>query len=134
MFPADIRKDMIKARGEGSDKLLEIIEIIEAERAIFQEDEQFIDKKPQGKQHSRGAGGGGAGAGSGGGAYTARQGTTAATSMPRGYQTYKGPSKMPSCRICKCLEARGDTTNLYENHLGNYATGCPVSTLRCTDN
>ena len=32
---------------------------------------------------------------------------------------------MPSCRICKCLESRGDTANLYENHLGNYATGCP---------
>ena len=59
MFPPDIRKDMIKVRSEGSDKLLEIIEIIEAERAIFQEDEQFIAKKPQGRHHQRDGGGGG---------------------------------------------------------------------------
>ena len=32
---------MIKAADDGSDKLLAIVEIIEAERAIFQEDEQF---------------------------------------------------------------------------------------------
>ena len=122
MFPPDIRKDMIKVRSEGSDKLLEIIEIIEAERAIFQEDEQFIAKKPQGRHHQRDGGGGG---GAGGGSYTARSSTTPPLSNPRGYQTYKGPSKLPSCRICKTLETRGDTTNLYENHLGNYATGCP---------
>ena len=75
---------MIKAHGEGSDKLLEIIEIIEAERAIFQEDEQFIDKKPTVR---RVTGGGG----SGGVAHTARTNTSQSLANPRGYQTYKGP-------------------------------------------
>ena len=36
---------MIKAPGEGYDKLLEVIDIIETERAIFQVDDQFVDKR-----------------------------------------------------------------------------------------
>ena len=39
LFPSDMRKDMIKAPGEGYDKLLEVIDIIETERAIFQVDD-----------------------------------------------------------------------------------------------
>ena len=58
-----IRRDMIKAAGDGSDKLLAIVEIIEAERAIFQEDEQFVGKKlPRGGRHGGGVPGGGASA------------------------------------------------------------------------
>ena len=54
---------MIKAAGDGSDKLLAIVEIIEAERAIFQEDEQFVGKKaPRGGRHGGGVPGGGASA------------------------------------------------------------------------
>ena len=30
-----------------------------------------------------------------------------------------------SCRICKALEARGDTLQLYDGHFSNYPTGCP---------
>ena len=102
---------MIKAAGEGSEKVSNIVEIIEAEREIFQEDEQFVDKKSSGKQLK-----------GGGSSHYARGGYQP---MPRGYQTFRGPVKLPSCRICKVLESRGDTLNLYENHVGNYATGCP---------
>ena len=35
------------------------------------------------------------------------------------------PRKLNDCRICKELEAKGETDELYENHLGNYPTGCP---------
>ena len=38
---------------------------------------------------------------------------------------YARPKKLNDCRICKELEAKGDTADLYENHLGNYPTGCP---------
>ena len=116
LFPADIRRDMIKAAGEGNEKLLSIIEIIEAERAIFQEDEQFVEKKAPGRQNVRGTGGGG---------NTSNLIVPQSLPNPKGYQTYRGPTRMPNCRICKALESRGDTTELYENQLGNYGTGCP---------
>ena len=111
LFPPNIRRDMIKAAGDGSDKLLAIIDIIEAERAIFQEDDQFVTKKTT----------------SGGGAKHHGGGSASSANLlnPRGYQNYRGPQRMPSCRICKTLEAKGDTALLYENHLGNYPTGCP---------
>ena len=53
---------------------------------------------------------------------------------PRGYQNYRGPTRMPNCRICKTLEARGDTAELYDNHLGNYPTGCPRFATMSTEN
>ena len=40
-------------------------------------------------------------------------------------QVYKPPRKDNNCRICVTLEAEGDTQDLYEDHLHNYATGCP---------
>ena len=43
----------------------------------------------------------------------------------RGMAMYAKPRKMNNCRICKELETKGDTRDLYENHLGNYPTGCP---------
>ena len=44
---------------------------------------------------------------------------------PKGFQAFRRPTKLSNCRIFKVLEARGDTQNLCEDHLGNYATGCP---------
>ena len=117
LFPANIRRDMIKAAGEGSDKLTAIIDIIEDERAFFQEDEQFVDKK--------GPGGGKHGTGVSAGHTRSKHGDSSNLPNPRGYQSYRGATRMPSCRICKTLEARGDTALLYEDHWGNYPTGCP---------
>ena len=98
---------MIKAADDGSDKLLAIVEIIEAERAIFQEDEQFVCKKAlEGGRYRVGVPGDGA---------SASQGNTAQSGLPnpRGYQTYRGPTMMPNCRICKTLETKRDTTEFY---------------------
>ena len=30
-----------------------------------------------------------------------------------------------NCRVCKVLELRGDTLELYDGHFSNYPTGCP---------
>ena len=38
---------------------------------------------------------------------------------------YRPPRRDENCRICNTLEAKGDTTNLYDNHLHSYPTGCP---------
>ena len=77
---------MIKAPGEGYDKLLEVIDIIEAERAIFQVDDQFVDKR---SKRERGK--------------APNVGHVNSGSNPRGYQVFRGPQKQPNCRICKVL-------------------------------
>ena len=38
---------------------------------------------------------------------------------------YKPPRRDETCRVCNQLETQGDTTDLYDNHLHNYITGCP---------
>ena len=82
MFPPEIRRDMIKAPGEGSDKLLEVIQIIEAERAIFQEDEQFIDKKSlAAKREPRSK--------AGSSLHVKSNAQQSSSLNPRGYQTFK---------------------------------------------
>ena len=39
--------------------------------------------------------------------------------------TFKPPTKLTDCRICRALEEKGDTRQLYDDHHSNYATGCP---------
>ena len=43
----------------------------------------------------------------------------------KGLVAYNPPRKDNDCRICKALEAEGDTDMLYEDHHHNYPTGCP---------
>ena len=38
---------------------------------------------------------------------------------------FKEPQTFNDCRICNTLSTEGITTNLFVNHLSNYATGCP---------
>ena len=42
-----------------------------------------------------------------------------------GLVAYKPPRRDESCRICKVLEGRGDTLDIYEGHFHSYPTGCP---------
>ena len=41
-----------------------------------------------------------------------------------GHITFSKPQKFDECRICKVLQKQGGT-NLFENHISDYATGCP---------
>ena len=114
MFPADRRREMIRLPGTGCDKLEGIVEIVETERQLYQEDDKYVEKKaPPRKQDSN--------------AHAAYGSPDSAANLPnpRGFQSFRKPIKLSSCRICKVLEGRGDTQNLYDNHNGNYATGCP---------
>ena len=38
---------------------------------------------------------------------------------------YKSAKKYSECKICKQLESEGTTSNLYDNHLSTFPTGCP---------
>ena len=46
------------------------------------------------------------------------------TKPPMGHITFSKPQKFDECRICKVLQKQGGT-NLFENHISDYATGCP---------
>ena len=41
------------------------------------------------------------------------------------FVAYKPPRRDEACRICKILDGRGDTHQLYDLHLHNFPTGCP---------
>ena len=43
------------------------------------------------------------------------------------------PINDPNCRVCQFLEKSGDTTQLYDNHVSNYPTGCPRFIMMCID-
>ena len=47
------------------------------------------------------------------------------TVQPKGFSLFSNPRKLSNCRICKELEKRRDNKDLYELHLGNFATHCP---------
>ena len=116
LFPPEIRRDMIKVAGEGYEKMAGIVQVIETERKIFQEDEQYVVEKKNPLRRNDGRNASSA---------VFPAGASGNLGNPKNYILYKGPQRSPACRICKKLEAKGDTAGLYENHLGNYATGCP---------
>ena len=46
---------------------------------------------------------------------------------------FNPPRNHPQCRICKVLEERGDTHQLYDNHHSDWATGCPRFMIMTTE-
>ena len=38
---------------------------------------------------------------------------------------FNPPQNYPDCRVCKVLEQRGDTHQIYDHHHSDWATGCP---------
>ena len=49
--------------------------------------------------------------------------------IPTGHSSFPQPKKFPECRICKVLQNQGGSAGLFQNHVSDYATGCPVSSL-----
>ena len=47
------------------------------------------------------------------------------SSHPSGHINFPKPKRLPTCRICKVLEDQGETVGLYDNHISDFATGCP---------
>ena len=43
----------------------------------------------------------------------------------QGLVAYNPPRKDPKCRICQTLESKGDTQNIYEDHVHSFPSGCP---------
>ena len=111
LFPASMMSKLLKVGGKGKSKLEAIRDRIEDFRETAQEvakikglcygsnKEEETPKPP-------------------------KKGDSKLVKLPR-MTFFAKPKKLNDCRICKVLEEKGDTADLYENHLGNYATGCP---------
>ena len=55
------------------------------------------------------------------------------TSTPSGHINFPQPKRFPGCRICAVLKSQGVTAGLFDNHVSDYATGCPKFASLGTD-
>ena len=112
MFPIRLVFKMEKLKDEGREKLEAIQSLIEEEREVLQRMaiRTVSSKRPPKASDD----------------IPAQRGShRVATIQPKGISLFNIPRKLPSCRICKELEKRGDNHALYEAHQGNYPTHCP---------
>eukprot|EP00092_Neocalanus_flemingeri_P018101 GFUD01019591.1.p1 GENE.GFUD01019591.1~~GFUD01019591.1.p1 ORF type:complete len:2548 (-),score=673.50 GFUD01019591.1:927-8570(-) len=111
LFPVRLVFKMERLGTSGKEKLEGIIEIVEEERTVLQRmanrAASTTKKRVQFEDSPR---------------HTA---TRTNNVQPYKFCLFANPKKLPDCRICKELEKRGDNTDLYDNHHGNYATHCP---------
>ena len=116
ILPEHMRRKVHGFTSEMKDLYLDIMELVDKERALQQREVLFAPENAR----VRSAGVGGFGGGGSG------KVVSGATRNPSGFTVFqRGPRKMPECRICQRLEQRGDNRNLYDDHVNNYATGCP---------
>ena len=111
MFPLKMRSQMMKCPGKGETRMEAILACVKEFRKEAQE---FQIVKEIGSDLT-----------------SQSQASHGSSSSPNSkshslsLQVYKPPRKDNNCRICVTLESEGDTLDLYEDHLHNYATGCP---------
>ena len=112
MFPLKMRSQLMKCSGQGERRLEAILASIKEFRKEAQEfqivKETGSDLLPSSYDGSQG--------------FDSGQNSKLSNMS---LQVYKPPKKDNNCRICLTLEVEGDTKDLYEDHLHNYATGCP---------
>ena len=113
LFPMRLVFRIEKQDAYGKEKLDAIVEILEEERKILQR--MALRTTPSSKNMSK----------SQENADTKSIGHRVSTIQPKGLSMFTNPRKLPSCRICKELEKRGDNRDLYESHQGNFPTHCP---------
>ena len=117
--------------------------LIDYSSELREQRRQMLTDKEAGEVKNGGAGTGttdtglgGAGTGAGLGAGASRQKGNVRSGDGRGDSRnvtanytaaliYNPPQRDENCRICLTLEADGDTTDLYDDHTQNFATGCP---------
>ena len=109
LFPIRLVFKMDKLEVSGKQKLEGIIEIVEGERKVLQSmaNRMSTSKKITTKPTS---------------SVGLLVNSKVSKLQPTGLAMFNQPRKLPSCRICKELEVRGDNKDLYENHFGNCYT------------
>ena len=111
MFPTRIKSQLMKCPGQGKSRLEAILVSI---KELRMEAQEFQTVKEIGTDSVSSS-------------YASCQGSNGSRNSNLSnlsLQVYKPPRKDNNCRICLTLEAEGDTQDLYEDHLHNYATGC----------
>ena len=113
LFPTRLLFKMERLPGSGLERLQGIVGMVEEERVVIQRianrvSTQLQPKKAGGQQEKS----------------SSRVGRTNMIN-PKGYAVFRPPKKLPGCRVCKQLELQGDNKDLYDDHHGNFPTGCP---------
>ena len=117
MFPSHIVRKLLKCTGTGRKKLENITEKVSDLRIEAQEHFNLVGTG----SHSASGGAGG-----GGGSQIGKVHHVKHTRHDfQGMNAYNPPRTDERCQICLTLESRGDTSQLYDNHIHRYPTGCP---------
>ena len=110
LFPTFIVDKLVKIPGYKEDKFKQIIEKLEEFKLTSQNRELIF--------------------GPGGSSAQQKEKSVAVSQpvtlgmLPTGHITFQQPQNYADCRICQVLQTQGGT-NLFENHVSDYATGCP---------
>ena len=122
---------LIKCPGKGRSKLEAVVKKISELRTERQKMVLIVDSTSP----ATGVGGGGVGGSQGGvshgsGGQNGRNPGKANVVKQAGFDmhgmiAYNPPGRDEGCRVCLTLEARGDTNQLYDNHIHSFPTGCP---------
>ena len=123
MFPMSLGDKLNKCTGDGSEEMEAILKKITDFRLRAQENQLVYDESPgTGSVRSKPSSFGWSGH------YNLDEEFDTFGACREDWKVhvaYKPPRRDEDCRICKTLEANGDTADLYDGHLHSYPTGCP---------
>ena len=127
LFPAAVGNKLMRCPGRGEERLENILQKISEIRKEAQDWQLATGSNTCGGGTS---GAGGYGSSDGDGKFSAKKNGQNKKQVIAGFGlpnlvSYNPPRRDDKCRICKQLEAKGDTVQLYDNHVSSYPTGCP---------
>ena len=131
IFPTNLGRKLRKCDGEGQELFENMLDKIEEFRDTAQEDQQDIDiTKPTVSQPSRASGNEQRSRSAANYQNTIEESdeeenVSESTYFSTALIAYKPSRRDERCRVCRQLEEEGDTTDLYDEHLHNYPSGCP---------
>ena len=122
LFPQITGMQILDCKGTGENRMKNVVEKVEELRGAAQRwGLASGGDAAAGAQTSKPAGdGGNNGRNGGGGGFNNRR-----SGNVKAHVSYNPPVNLPDCRVCRALEDRGDTRQLYDEHHSNYPTGCP---------
>ena len=126
LFPQITGMQILDCKGTGEIRMKNVVEKVEELRGAAQRwGLASGGDAAAGAQTSKPAGdGGNNGRNGGGGGFNNRRSGNVSGNV-KAHVSYNPPVNLPDCRICRALEDRGDTRQLYDEHHSNYPTGCP---------
>ena len=112
LFPTFIVDKLAKIPGYKEDKYKRIIAKLEDVRQVSQNRELIYGS---------------------GGTSAAEPKKAVVEKVPTGHTNFPQPRQFPDCRVCQVLDKQGGASELFINHVSDYATGCPKFASLGTD-